>query len=318
MRVFVTGATGFIGSAVVKELLSAGYQVIGLTRSAKGADRLRALGAKARTGRLDQLELLRQAAADSDGVIHTAFIHGLSHMGLATRFRLFAGALNGGLMPSFLRILWETETQAVRALGKALEGSGRPLVVASGVLQLPQGRISTEQDEHVEGAPNRSFSETAALDWVSRGVRASVVRLAPTVHGVGDHGLIPQLIQAARKKRASVYIGDGVNRWPAVHRLDAARLFRLALEHGEPGAKYHGVDETGIPFREIASKISAKLKIPSASVPDAKFARHLRFLADFIALDNPSSSEWTRQALGWKPDQVRLLADLEHPDYFKT
>jgi nucleoside-diphosphate-sugar epimerase len=239
-------------------------------------------------------------------------------MGLATRFRLFAGALNGGLMPSFLRILWETETQAVRALGTALEGSGRPLVVASGVIQLPQGRTSNEEDEHVEGAPNRSFSETAALDWVSRGVRAAVVRLAPTVHGVGDHGLIPQLIQAARKKRASVYIGEGVNRWPAVHRLDAARLFRLAFEHGEPGVKYHGVDETGIPFREIASKISAILKIPTASVPDAKSARHLRFLADFIGLDNPSSSEWTRQALGWKPDQVRLLADLEHPEYFKT
>ena len=318
MRVFVTGATGFIGSAVTKELVAAGYQVTGLARSAKGAEKLRALGANARIGQLNQLAVLREAAADSDGVIHLAFIHGLSDMGLAKRFRLFAGALSSGLIPSFMRILSETETQAVRALGISLEGSGRPLVVASAVLFLPQGRTSTEEDEHVEGAPNRSFSENAALDWVSRGVRASVVRLAPSVHGVGDHGLIPRIIQAARKKRVSVYIGDGANRWPAVHQFDTARLFRLALEHGEAGAKYHGVDETGVLFRDIASKIAEKLKIPTASVPNAKSAKHLSILADFIGLDNPSSSEWTRQALGWKPDQVRLSADLDHPDYFKT
>jgi nucleoside-diphosphate-sugar epimerase len=264
------------------------------------------------------LSLLNYHAADSDGVIHTAFIHRLSRMDLMTRLRLLAGALNGGIMSSFLRILFGTESRAIQALGSGLEGSGRPLVVASAVLFLPQGRTSTEEDQHVEDAPNRSFSENAALDWVSQGVRASVVRLAPSVHGVGDHGLVPQIIQAARKKRVSVYIGDGANRWPAVHQFDAARLFRLAFEHGEAGAKYHGVDETGVLFRDIASKIAEKLKIPTASVPNAKSAKHLSILADFIGLDNPSSSEWTRQTLGWKPTQPGLLADIDQPDYFKN
>lgn len=318
MRIFVTGATGFIGSAVVKELLSAGYQVIGLTRSAKGAEALRAVGAEARIGRLSQLAVLREGAAGSDGVIHTAFIHGLSHMDLMTRFRLFAGALNGGIMSSFLRILFETESRAIQALGSGLEGSERPLIVASGVLFLPPGRISTEEDNHVKDSPNRSFSETAALGLVPRGVRSSIVRLPPTVHGSGDHGLIPQIIKAARKKGMSVYIGDGANRWPAVHRLDAARLFRLALEKGEASAKYHGVDEIGIPFREIASKIGAKLQIPTASCPTPKSANHLGFLSHWVGLDNPSSSQWTQQALGWKPTQPGLLADIDEPDYFRV
>jgi nucleoside-diphosphate-sugar epimerase len=317
MRVFVTGATGFIGSAVVKELLSAGYQVIGLTRSAKGAEELRAVGAEARIGRLNQLAVLRQAASGSDGVIHTAFIHGLSHMDLLTRLRLFAGALNGGIISSFLRILLETESRAIQALGSGLEGSGRPLIVASGVLFLPTGKISTEQDSHVKDAPNRSFSETAALGLVPRGVRSSIIRLPPSVHGPGDHGLIPRIIKAARKKGISVYIGDGANRWPAVHRLDAARLFRLSLERGEAGAKYHGVDEIGIPFRDIASKIAAKLRIPTTSCPTPKSAKHLGLLSNFVGLDNPSSSEWTRQTLGWKPTQPGLLADIDQTDYFK-
>jgi nucleoside-diphosphate-sugar epimerase len=317
MRVFVTGATGFIGSAVVKELLSAGYQVIGLTRSPKGAEQLRAVGAEARIGRLNQLSVLREAAARSDGVIHTAFIHGLSHMDLMTRFRLFAGALNGGLMSSFLRILSETESRAIQALGSGLAGSRRPLIVASGVLFLPPGKISTEEDNHVKDAPNRSFSETAALGLVPRGVSSSIIRLPPTVHGAGDHGLIPRIIKAARKKGTSVYIGDGANRWPAVHRLDAARLFRLSLEKGEAGAKYHGVDETGIPFRDIASKIAAKLRIPTYSCPTPKSAKHLGILSNFVGVDNPSSSEWTRQTLGWKPTQPGLLADIDQPDYFK-
>jgi nucleoside-diphosphate-sugar epimerase len=317
MRVFVTGATGFIGSAVVKELLSAGYQVIGLTRSAKGAEQLRAVGAEARLGRLNQPAVLREAAAGSDGVIHTAFIHGLSHMDLLTRLRLFAGAINGGIMTSFFRILFETESRAVQALGSGLEGSGRPLIVSSGVLSLPSGRISTEEDDHVTDAPSRSFSETAALGLVPRGVRSSIIRLAPTVHGSGDHGFIPRIIKAARKKGTSIYIGDGANRWPAVHRLDAARLFRLSLEKGEPGAKYHGVDEIGIPFRDIASKIAAKLRIPTHSCPTPKSAKHLGFLSNFVGLDNPSSSEWTQQTLGWKPTQPGLLADIDQPDYFK-
>ncbi|MBV8215175.1 MAG: SDR family oxidoreductase [Verrucomicrobia bacterium] len=317
MRIFVTGATGFIGTAVVKEFLAAGYQVTGLSRTTQGAEKLQKFGAKARVGRLDQPALLRDAAAESDGVIHLAFMHGLAHMDLMSRLRLFAGALNGGIMSSFLRIVHQTESQAVQALGSGLEGTGRPLIVTSGVLMLPFGKISTEEDDHVKDAPNRSFSETTALGFVPRGVRASVIRLSPTVHGSGDRGLIPYIIKAARKKGSSVYIGGGANRWPAVHVRDAARLFRLALEKGEPGAKYHGVDETGVPFRDIASKIAAKLQIPTSSYPTPKSAKHLGFLSNFVGLDNPSSSKWTQQTLGWKPTGPGLLADIDQPDYFK-
>ena len=317
MHIFVTGATGFIGTAVVKELLSSGHQVTGLSRTAQGAEKLQKLGAKARVGRLDQPALLREAAADSDGVIHLAFMHGLGHMDLMTRLRLFAGALNGGVMSSFMRILHQTESRAVQALGSGLEGTGRPLIVTSGVLSLPSGKISTEEDDHRTDGPNRAFSETAALDFVPRGVRASVIRLAPTVHGSGDRGLIPRLIKAARKKGSSVYIGDGANRWPAAHIRDAATLFRLALEKGEAGAKYHGVDETGVPFREIASKIAAKLGITASSCPTPKSAKHLGFLSSFVGLDSPSSSERTQQALGWKPTGPGLLADIDQQDYFK-
>ena len=311
MRVFVTGATGWIGSAVVKDLTAAGHEVTGLARTQEGARTLKKLGGSARIGTLGDRALLREAAAQSDGVIHTAFIHRLSHMDWATRFRLFAGALNGGIVPSFMRILSETEARAIEALGSGLEGSGRPLVVTSGVLFLPPGKISTETDNHVPNAPNRSFSENAALSFVPRGVRASIIRLPPTVHGAGDHGFIAHLIKAARKKGASVYIGDGANRWPAVHRLDAARLFRLALEEGEAGAKYHGVAETGIPFRDIAARIAARLGIPTASSATAKSAKHLGILANFVGADNPSSSDWTRQRLGWTPHEVGLLADID-------
>jgi nucleoside-diphosphate-sugar epimerase len=209
-----------------------------------------------------------------------------------------------------MRILFETESQAIQALGMGLQGSARPLVVTSGVLFLPPGRISTETDNHVAG-PNRSFSESAALALTPRGVRSSIVRLPPTVHGSGDHGFIPQIIKAARKKRASVYIGDGANRWPAVHRLDAARLFRLVLEKGEAGAKYHGVAETGVAFREIASLIAKRLQIPLSSSPTAKSAKHLGILTNFVGQDNPSSSDWTQRTLGWTPEQTDLLADMD-------
>jgi nucleoside-diphosphate-sugar epimerase len=318
MNIFVTGATGFIGTAVVKELISSGHQVTGLSRTTQGAEKLQKLGAKARVGRLDQPGLLREAAADSDGVIHLAFMHGLGHMDLMTRLRLFAGALNGGIMSSFMRILHQTECEAIKALGSGLESTGRPLIVTSGVLSLPSGKISTEEDNHRTDGPNRAFSETAALDFVPRGVRASVIRLAPTVHGAGDRGLIPRLIEAARKKGSSIYIGDGANRWPAVHVRDAARLFRLALEKGEPGAKYHGVDETGVPFREIASKIAAKLRITTSSCSTPKSAKHLGFLSSFVGLDSPSSSEWTQQTLSWKPSGPGLLTDIDQPEYFKS
>ena len=317
MRVFVTGATGWIGSAVVKDLLLSGYEVVGLTTTSEGARKLQALGAKARVGRLHEHDLLREAAAESDGVIHAAFIHGLSNMSLPTRLRLFAGALNGGVVASFLRILKETEKGAIGALGAGLEGSARPLVVASGVLSLPQGRVSTERDDHVLTIPNRSFSEAAALDFVRRGVRSTVVRLAPTVHGAGEHGFVARIIALARKKGVSPYIGDGANRWPAVHVSDAARLFRLALEKGEAGAKFHGVDEAGVPLRDIASLIATGLKIPVVGIPASKAARHFGVIAPFIGFDNPASSEWTRDTLGWRPEQAQLLADME-AHYFES
>ncbi len=263
MRVFVTGATGWIGSAVVKDLLSSGHKVTGLTTTRDGARKLQAAGAKARVGKLDDRALLREGAADSDGVIHLAFIHGLSNMSLPTRFRLFAGVLNGGIVQSFLSILAETESGAIGALGAGLENSNRPLVVASGLLGLPQGKVSTERDDHVPGGPNRSFSEKAALDLIARGVRSSIVRLPPTVHGAGEHGFVSRIIAAARKKGVSPYIGDGANRWPAAHVSDVARLFRLALEKGVAGAKFHGADDVGVPFREIASLISTKLSVPT-------------------------------------------------------
>lgn len=310
MHVFVTGATGWVGSAVVKELLSAGHSVSGLTTSSAGAQTLQKMGAKAHVGTLSQHDLLRKAAAESDGVIHTAFIHSLSSMSLGTRVRLFAGALNGGIVSSFMRILTETESGAIGALGAGLGNSARPLVVASAILYLPQGRVATEADSHASNTPNRSVSERAAFNLVQRGVRASAVRLAPTVHGDGDHGFIAQIIQAARKHGASPYIGDGANRWPSVHRLDAAKLFRLALEKGEAGAKYHGVSETGVPFRDIASLIATKLKVPAVSIPASKAAKHFGMLASFVGLDNPASSEWSRQALGWRPEQTGLLADM--------
>jgi nucleoside-diphosphate-sugar epimerase len=317
MRVFVTGATGWIGSAVVRELVSSGHQVTGLTTSSDGAQRLQKLGAKARVGRLSQHTALREAAAQSDGVIHTAFIHNLSHMSLTTRLRLFAGALNGGIVSSFMRILAETESGAIAALGSGLSDSGRPLVVASAILYLPQGKVSTESDNYVSNTPNRSISEKAAFDLVQRGVRALAVRLAPTVHGDGDHGFIPQIIKAARKKGVSPYIGDGANRWTSVHRLDAAKLFRLALEKGEAGAKYHGVGEVGIPFRDIASLIASKLQVPAVSIPIAKAAKHFGILGNFVGLDNPASSEWTRQALGWAPEREGLFADMD-AHYFRA
>ena len=246
-----------------------------------------------------------RARPTSDGVIHLAFIHGLSNMSLPTRFRLFAGVLNGGIVQSFLSILAETESGAIGALGAGLESSKRPLVVASGVLGLPQGKVSTERDNHVPGGPNRSFSEKAALDLIARGVRSSIVRLPPTVHGAGEHGFMSRIIAAARKKGVSPYIGDGANRWPAVHVSDVARLFRLALEKGEAGAKFHGVDDVGVPFREIASLISTKLNVPTAGIPAAKAGKHFEIIGNFVGLDNPASSEWTRNALGWRPEQSR-------------
>ncbi len=316
MKIFVTGATGFVGSAVVKELLNEGHEVSGLARSDASAASLMKIGAKVVRGDLENLDALRRGASESDGVVHTAFIHGLPQLSSSMKVRLFAGFINGGPVKSFTRILETTETRAIHAMGSALVGSGRPLVVTSGILALPQSRISKETDIHVKGLMSRAFSEAATLAFVSQGVKASIVRLSPTVHGPGDHGFVPQLIQAAKKKNASPYVEDGSNRWTAVNRLDAARLFRLAVEQGMPGAIYHAVDETSIPFREIAEFIGKKLNVPAVSIARNQTAKHFGFLSPFVGLDNPSSSEWTRHSLGWKPDQSRLFQDLESAGYF--
>lgn len=296
MRVFVTGASGFIGSAVVRELIDAGHRVLGLVRSNASAEAVIRLGGEVRPGDLKDPDALVAGVNACEGVIHLGFIHDGESLAAAAA----------------------PDRAAIEAIGGALAGSGRPFVGTTGTMLLTPGRVGTEDDPADPGsaAAFRVASEAAALSMAARGVRAMVVRPAPTVHGEGERGFIPMLIRIAREKGVSAYVGDGLNRWPAVHRLDAARLFRLALEKGAPGARYHAVGEKGIAFRNIAEVIGRRLNVPVVSMSAAEAAGHFGRPAFVVAADNPVSNALTRERLGWSPTHPGLIADLEAPHYF--
>jgi nucleoside-diphosphate-sugar epimerase len=303
MRVFVTGATGFIGSAIVRELLAAGHQVLGLARSDAAAASLASAGAEVHRGALDDLDSLGSGAAASDGVIHTAFMN---------------EALRSG--PAALAAACQAEQRAIEALGAVLAGSGRPLVVTSGTALVSPGRLLTEEDTlDASSAAAARFPRNpeVALELASRGVRVSIVRLPPSVHGEGDHGFVPTLINIARTKGVSAYPGDGSNHWPSVHRHDAARLYRLALESAPAGSRLHAVADEGVPVREIAGVIGRRLEVPVVALPVEEAGEHFGFLGQFFSLDSPASSTFTQQRLGWHPVQPGLLEDLDQDYYFK-
>jgi nucleoside-diphosphate-sugar epimerase len=307
MRIFVTGASGWIGSAVVPELIGAGHQVVGLARSDDSAAALTSAGAEVHRGTLDDLDSLRDAAAASDGVIHLAFKHDLAFSG------------------DFQRAA-DADRRAVETFGEALAGSDRPFVLASGLLGVAPGRVATEEDGHGAHAAVAAFGggpqarwETAefTLALASRGVRSSIVRLAPTNHGDGDNGFMATIVEIARDKGVSGYVGDGANRWPAVHRLDSARLFRLAVEKAPAGSTLHAAADEGVPIRDIAEVIGRHLEVPVVSVAAEDAGEHFTWLGGFIGLDAPASSALTRELLGWEPVQPGLIADLDEGHYFR-
>ncbi len=296
MRVFVTGATGFIGAAIVNDLVAAGHEVLGLARSEASAERLKRLGVAVHRGELSDTDKLAAGARGCDGVIHTAFIHDFSQYASAA----------------------ETDRRAVAALIGALEGSGKPFVSTSGSLVLEPGRLGTEDAAPMIDNPlgDRAAAEHMVVTAAARGVRASAVRLPPSVHGAGDHGFVPALISIARNKGVSAYVADGTNRWPAVHRLDAARLFRLALEKAAGGTRLHGVAEAGVVYRAIAEAIAAGLGVPLRALTKAQAQEHFGWMANVVAIDNPMSSALTRSALGWDPQHPDLLTDMRESGYF--
>lgn len=295
MKVFVTGASGFIGSVTVRELIASGHQVVGLARSDKSAASVASMGAEVLRGDLDDLDSLRRGAAASDGVIHTAYIHGSTDFAKAS----------------------EADRSAIETIGAVLAGSNRSFIVSAGTPGLVEGRVVTE-DDTTEPTIGR-FSEVAALLLTAQGVRVSVIRLPRSVHGEGDyHGFVPRLINMARSTGVVGYPGDGSYRWPAVHRLDAARLFRLALESAPAGTRLHAVGDEGIPVRDIAASISRHLNLPVASVPLSEADTRFGFLGRVLTFDCPSSSALTQERFGWHPEQPGLLTDLDQGHYFKN
>ncbi len=305
MKIFVTGASGWIGSAVVPELLGAGHEVVGLARSDGSAQRLEAAGAVVHRGDIDDPEGMAKAANESDGVIHLAFQHEVAFGG---NFAAAAAA----------------DRCAVEAIGVALADSDRPLVLASGILGLAPGRVATENDGLVPSAEvranpagRRSATALLTLSLAGTGVRSSVLRFAPTVHGDGDHGFVATIVGIARRRGVAGYVGDGTNRWPAVHRSDAARLARLAVEAAPAGSVLHAVADEGVAFKEIAQAIGRRLGLPTASVAPADAFEHFAHLGHFVALDSPASAAVTRELLGWEPTGPTLLQDLEADHYYR-
>ncbi|KUN09572.1 3-beta hydroxysteroid dehydrogenase [Streptomyces yokosukanensis] len=300
MRIFVTGASGWIGSALVPDLIEAGHQVVGLARSDASAAALTAAGAEVVRGTVDDLDVLRDTAAASDGVIHLAFKHDIA----------FSGDFQGAA---------EADRRAIDAFGEALAGTDRPFVIASGLAGLAPGRVATELDMPTHDfAPFTIRSATAreVLALASHGIRSSVVRLSPTCHGDGDNGFMAALVAVARDKGVSGYIGDGVNRWPAVHRRDAAHLFRLAVEQAPAGSVLHGVAEEGVAIRDVAEVIGRHLDVPVVSVAPEAAGAHFTWLGALLGLDIPASGNLTRELLGWKPTHTDLLEDLDEGHYF--
>jgi nucleoside-diphosphate-sugar epimerase len=306
MRIFVTGASGWIGSAVVPELIGAGHQVVGLARLDISAAALTAAGVEVQRGTLDDLDSLRTAAAASDGVIHLAYRHDLS----------FSGDFRGAAI---------ADRGAIEVFGEVLEGSDRPLVIASGTLGLAPGRVATEHDmpdldpatTSLHGGHElRAANAAMTLSLASRGIRSSVVRLPPTNHGDGDNGFMALLVGIAREKGVSGYVGEGTSRWPAVHRLDSAHLFRLALETAPAGSVLHAVADEGVPIRAIAEVIGRHLDLPVRSIPADNAGEHFGFLAGLLAMDCPASSALTRETLGWQPTHPGLVDDLDQGHYF--